>query len=77
MRLVDRGLIRPGMCADVVMFDFEAIDDRATWDEPVTFPVGIDYVLVNGEVMIDHGKHTGARPGHVLIGNGRDVRSAR
>ena len=77
MRLEDRGLIRPRRWADVVVFDFEAIEDRATWDEPVEFPVGIDYVLVNGEVVIDHGQHTGARPGQVLFGPGRDIRSAR
>jgi N-acyl-D-aspartate/D-glutamate deacylase len=70
MRITDRGLIRDGMWADVVVFDYEAIQDRATWDEPLLFPVGIDYVLVNGEVVIDHGKHTGARPGHVLYGHG-------
>lgn len=70
MRLTDRGVIREGMWADVVVFDFEAIQDQATWDDPVEYPVGIDYVLVNGEVVVDHGRHTGARPGHVLRGPG-------
>ncbi len=70
MRLTDRGVIREGMWADVVVFDFETIQDQATWDDPVEYPVGIDYVLVNGEVVIDHGRHTGARPGHVLRGPG-------
>ncbi len=70
MGLGDRGVIREGMWADVVVFDYETIQDLATWDEPVEFPVGIDYVLVNGEVVIDHGQHTGALPGHVLYGPG-------
>ncbi len=70
MGLVDRGVIREGMWADVVIFDFEMIQDVATWDDPVEYPAGIDYVLVNGEVVVDHGVHTGARPGHVLYGPG-------
>ncbi len=70
MRLPDRGVIREGMWADVVVFDFEAIQDLATWDDPVEYPVGIDYVLVNGEIVVDHGRHTGARPGRVLRGPG-------
>lgn len=75
MRLTDRGVIREGMWADVVVFDFETIQDEATWDDPVEYPVGIDYVLVNGEVVIDHGRHTGARPGHVLRGPGHREKS--
>ena len=71
MRLADRGVIREGMWADVVIFDLERIDDRATYDEPVLYPEGIDYVLVNGRIVIDDGTHTGARPGHVLYGPGR------
>ena len=71
MGFVDRGLIREGMWADVVIFDYETIQDLATWEEPVEFPVGIDYVLVNGEVVVDHGEHTGARPGKVMYGHGR------
>ena len=72
MRLDDRGVIREGMWADVVVFDLERIDDRATYDEPVLYPEGIEYVLVNGRVVIDEGRHTGARPGHVLYGPGRN-----
>ena len=71
MRLDARGLIREGLWADVVVFDFDAIRDRATYDEPTLFPQGIEYVLVNGTVVIDGGEHTGARPGHVLYGPGR------
>ena len=71
MRLADRGLIREGVWADVVIFDLARIEDLSTYDEPTLFPAGIDYVLVNGKVVIEHGHHTGARPGHVLYGPGR------
>lgn len=72
MRLAGRGVIREGLHADVVVFDFDALDDRATYEQPTEFPVGIDYVLVNGVVTIDEGRHTGARAGHVLYGPGRE-----
>ena len=71
MGLQDRGLLREGFRADIVVFDLETIDDRATYEEPTLFPTGIDWVLVNGEVVIQEGRHTGARPGHVLYGPGR------
>jgi len=71
MRLPNRGLIKEGCWADVVVFDLAKLQDRSTYAEPVLFPEGIDYVLVNGQVVIDHGKHTGARPGQVLYGPGR------
>jgi N-acyl-D-amino-acid deacylase len=71
MRLAGRGLIKEGCWADVVIFDYDRIQDRSTYQQPLLFPEGIDYVLVNGQVVIDHGKHTGARPGHVLYGTGR------
>jgi N-acyl-D-aspartate/D-glutamate deacylase len=72
MRLADRGAIRHGVWADVVIFDYERIQDRATFEEPRLLPAGIEYVLVNGQVVIDKGGvHTGARPGHVLYGPGR------
>jgi len=74
MRLVDRGVIRPGLWADVTIFDLEALDDRATYERPMEFPTGIDWVLVNGVVVIDNGKHTGAKPGKVLWGPGTDGR---
>jgi N-acyl-D-amino-acid deacylase len=71
MRLAQRGTITAGNWADVTIFDLEALDDRATYDEPMRHPTGIDYVLVNGVVTIDQGKHTGARAGTVLYGPGR------
>ncbi|MDQ3696477.1 MAG: amidohydrolase family protein [Gemmatimonadota bacterium] len=70
MRLADRGVIRLGAWADVTVFDLEALDDRASYERPREFPVGIDWVLVNGVVVIDRGRHTGAKPGHVLRGQG-------
>ena len=70
-RLWDRGLIRPGMAADVVVFDENRIADRATFDKPHQYAEGFAYVLVNGRAVIDGGKHTGATPGRALYGPGR------
>jgi len=70
MKLEGRGAIREGLWADVVVFNYDTLQDRATYDEPRLSPDGIDYVLVNGQIVIDHGRHTGARPGHVLYGPG-------
>jgi len=73
-RLAGRGLIKEGCWADVVIFDYDKIQDRATYEQPLLTPTGIDYVLVNGQVVVDQGKHTGAKPGMVLYGPGRQVR---
>jgi len=70
MRIADRGLIRQGMWADAVVFDYEKIQDKSTYEYPDLTPDGIDYVLVNGQIVVDHGKHTGARPGKVIYGPG-------
>ena len=70
MGLKDRGLLREGFWADIVAFDPDRIKDTATFEKPKQYPQGIDYVLVNGQVVIDHGTHTGARPGMVLRGPG-------
>jgi N-acyl-D-aspartate/D-glutamate deacylase len=70
MRLADRGVIRAGAWADVTIFDLDALADRATYDRPMEFPTGIEWVLVNGVVVVDHGRHSGARPGQVLRGPG-------
>lgn len=64
--LYDRGLIREGMAADLVVFDPERIADQATYDAPHQFPRGIAYVIVNGTVTVQHGQHTGAMTGTVL-----------
>lgn len=70
MRIADRGLIREGMWADAVVFDYDKIQDRSTYEQPDLSPEGIDYVLVNGHVVVDHGRPTGARPGKVIYGPG-------
>jgi N-acyl-D-aspartate/D-glutamate deacylase len=70
MRLANRGSIKEGMWADVVIFDLSRIQDRSTYQEPTLAPEGIEYVLVNGQVVMDQGKHTGAKPGQVLYGPG-------
>jgi len=70
LRLKDRGLIREGYWADVVVFDPNRIIDKATFSSPKQYPEGINYVLVNGHVVIDRGNHTGERPGMALRGPG-------
>lgn len=70
-RLTDRGLLRPGYAADIVLFDEQTVADRATYDQPHAYTTGIPYVLVNGVVVIDGGKHTGQKPGQVLMGPGK------
>jgi N-acyl-D-amino-acid deacylase len=67
----DRGLLRPGLAADITLFDPATVQDKATFENPMQYPVGIPYVIVNGVVVIDHGLHTGARPGRVLYGRGK------
>ena len=69
--LTDRGLLRPGMAADITIFDPKIVADRATFENPLQYPVGIPYVIVNGVVVIDQGQHTGAKPGRVLYGRGK------
>ena len=68
--LQDRGVLKPGMWADVVVFDPESIHDAATYAEPNRFSVGMQYVLVNGVPVISEGKMTGALPGQVILGPG-------
>ncbi len=65
-QLVDRGVIRPGAFADLVVFDPARIDDVATYDEPRRAPAGIRAVYVNGSTVARDGRHTGARPGRAL-----------
>ena len=68
LRLTDRGVLKAGMWADVVIFDPATVRDRATFDNPNQLSEGMDYVLVNGVPVIDQGKMTGALPGRVLRG---------
>jgi N-acyl-D-aspartate/D-glutamate deacylase len=64
--ITDRGLLRPGFFADMTVFDPEKIIDRATYTEPFQYNDGMEYVIVNGQVVLEGEMHTGARPGRVL-----------
>lgn len=66
MGLSDRGLIREGLRADIVVMDLPRVRDNATWERPTAPPSGIEMVIVNGKLTIDGGRHTGARAGMVL-----------
>ena len=70
MRLANRGTITVGNWADVTIFDYDALQDRATYEKPMLYPTGIEWVLVNGVITMDHGKHTGAKAGQALRGPG-------
>jgi N-acyl-D-amino-acid deacylase len=61
-----RGLLQPGCFADIVVFDYEALDDGSTIEQPLAYCRGVEHVLVNGGAVIDGGEHTGARPGRTL-----------
>ena len=69
-QLNDRGLLREGYAADIVIFDPQQVIDRATYDNPHQFPAGISDVLVNGRLVVDAGQHTGVRSGVALKGPG-------
>jgi N-acyl-D-amino-acid deacylase len=64
--LPDRGLLRDGFKADVVVFNPKTVKAPATRTQPKQFPIGIDYVVVNGQVVVDNGKHTGVLAGRAL-----------
>jgi dihydroorotase/N-acyl-D-amino-acid deacylase len=70
VHLVDRGLLRSGYYADIVIFDPQKVSDVATFEDPNRHAVGMEYVIVNGQLVIDGGKQTGARPGRALRGPG-------
>ena len=67
--ICDRGLLAPGMYADITIFDPNTVIDKATYTNPHQYPAGIEYVIVNGEVTIDQGDHTLALSGRVLRKN--------
>lgn len=64
--ILDRGLLRPGMMADVTVFDPARIIDNATYEKPHQYATGVEYVVVNGQIVLDQNRHTGARPGVIL-----------
>jgi N-acyl-D-amino-acid deacylase len=69
--IADRGRLKEGLAADVTVFDQDRVIDRATFEQPHQFPVGIKYVIVNGVVTVDNEQHTGALAGRVLYGPGK------
>ena len=69
----DRGQIATGKKADVTIFNASRVIDRATFEDPHQYPDGIEYVIVNGTVVIDRGNHLGAKPGKILYGKGRKL----
>jgi N-acyl-D-amino-acid deacylase len=73
--LAGRGLLKEGMFADVVAFDPALIADRATFENPHQYSVGMKHVLVNGVPVLLDGEHTGAKPGRALYGPGRELRT--
>jgi N-acyl-D-amino-acid deacylase len=64
--LDDRGVLAEGKAADITVFDAATVADLATFEEPHQYPVGIDYVIVNGQIVVEHGEQHPALPGHVL-----------
>ncbi|NLE43325.1 MAG: D-aminoacylase [Chloroflexi bacterium] len=62
----DRGVVREGAYADIVLFNAGAVADRSTFADPLQYPAGIPYVIVNGQVVVEQERHTGALPGRVL-----------
>jgi N-acyl-D-amino-acid deacylase len=70
LHIADRGLIKEGFAADLVLFDPATVADRATFTDPFQYPVGIPTVVVNGRVVLENGRHTGERPGVVIRGRG-------
>ncbi len=70
LAIAERGLLKPGMYADVVVFDPNTIGDRATFQEPHQLSVGVEEVFVNGVHVVSGGEHTGAKPGRIVRGPG-------
>jgi N-acyl-D-aspartate/D-glutamate deacylase len=64
--LHDRGRIARGLKADLVVFDAATVKDEATFENPHRYASGIPYVIVNGVLVVEHGQHTGAKPGRAL-----------
>jgi len=69
-QLKDRGLLKEGMAADIVIFDENAVSDQSTFDRPHQYSTGFQYVIVNGKLVVDQAQHTGVRSGKALFGPG-------
>lgn len=72
--LKDRGLLKTGFAADITLFNPDTVGATNSYDKPKSYPTGIPYVMVNGVVVVDKGRHTGARPGTPLLGPGYRAR---
>jgi N-acyl-D-aspartate/D-glutamate deacylase len=66
LRLRDRGVVKIGARADLVVFDPRRVADRATFEDPHRYAAGIEHVLVNGSLVVKDGAHTGSLPGRIL-----------
>ncbi|MBA3886676.1 MAG: D-aminoacylase [Acidobacteria bacterium] len=71
--ITDRGVLRPGMKADIAMFDPATVRDAATFENPHQYAVGFSHVIVNGQIIVEDDNMTPARPGRVLYGAGRGI----
>ena len=69
--LSDRGVLKAGMRADIAIFDAATVRDRATYEKPHQYAEGFSHVIVNGQVVVENGEMTAARPGRVLYGPGK------
>jgi len=69
-QLRDRGLLKEGMAADIVIFDDTQVMDKASFEQPHQYSTGFSYVIVNGQLVLEEGKHNGTRAGHALLGPG-------
>jgi N-acyl-D-amino-acid deacylase len=70
INIPDRGVLKAGNWADITIFNPDTVIDKATFENPHQYPEGIPYVIVNGVLVLDNGKHTGELPGHVVRGPG-------
>jgi len=69
----DRGLLREGYAADILIFDEKEVQDLSTYDKPHAFSKGFQYVIVNGQVVVENEKHLGTRSGMALYGAGYNL----
>ncbi len=75
--LRDRGLLHPGLFADITIFDPGRVTDRSTYTDPFQYSEGIEYVVVNGQLVLDKGTHTRNQPGRVLRHNATAEKTKR
>jgi N-acyl-D-amino-acid deacylase len=70
LSIQNRGLIKEGYYADITIFDADNIIDKATFEDPHQYAIGVDFVLINGSIVVEEGSHNGNRPGRILFGPG-------